>query len=156
MTRAIPKQAARLRRRGRAGFSLVEVSLALLILAVGLVSILAVFPVAVAWGARSMHDSTGAIAARSVIAQVEDEALNSTAPLTLDTWQQMNVATPGEGGYYVRYQITNSPLALNLRDVQALVYNMDFNILQAGTKAREKAEADVRGVYWGTVYDPAP
>ncbi len=100
------------RRPGQAGYSLVEVSLSVLVLAVGLSSILAVFPTAVSWGGRSTASMTGAYAARSALAELQrmyasiDGAYNISSPGEILLPNQSIGSTGEPGTYYWRAYAT--------------------------------------------------
>jgi Tfp pilus assembly protein PilV len=98
-------------------FSLVEVSLAALVLAIGVCSILSVFPVAMQWGTDSMANNTGAIAAKTALAYLYEDATDDGATdydLTDGTaTKTYDVGTVGEGGYYCTADVsTQTPSTL--------------------------------------------
>ncbi|MFH0909920.1 MAG: prepilin-type N-terminal cleavage/methylation domain-containing protein [Planctomycetota bacterium] len=115
---------------GPRGFSLVEVSFSVLILAVGLASILSIFPLAMKWGRRSMQDSTGSLAARSLVADLEGIYAADGSDAVSGTYTTIigDVAHLGRGSYYCRYTLDNAATPLNsLFDVNIRVYNLDFS-----------------------------
>lgn len=61
-------------RQGQRGYTLTEISLAILILGIGLSGVLSVFPVAVTWGGGAIANKTGSLAARNVASKLEELA----------------------------------------------------------------------------------
>jgi hypothetical protein len=140
------------------GYSLVEISLAVLVLAVGLVSILAVFPVALNWGGVAMASSTGSVAARTCFAELQEIYSDGDGFDLPDgtIWYSMNIPRENvgdyssklkDGGYHIRYQVVPSA---SLAAVTALVYRNDLDTLD--TRQRETAEKNVLCRFEGKIF----
>jgi Tfp pilus assembly protein PilV len=91
-------------------FSLVEVSLASLVLAIGICSILSIFPAAMKWGSSATSDNTGAFAAASLASKMMSEYLNTGSNLpasgdylyggSSDGYNVKMTSTVEDGSYY--------------------------------------------------------
>lgn len=69
--------------KAQGGYTLIEVSLALLVMSVGLVSVLSVFPVALKWAGQTNANVMAASAARSLLEDLRNEyRFASGTPIT--------------------------------------------------------------------------
>jgi prepilin-type N-terminal cleavage/methylation domain-containing protein len=75
---------ATLRRAPRAAFSLIEIMLAVAIIAFALTGILGLFPVAVGAASESQHETQAAIIARSIFEQLQASPESSTRYFSLE------------------------------------------------------------------------
>ncbi len=80
---------ATLRRTPAAGFSLIEIMLAVAIIAFALTGILGLFPVAVGAASESQHETQAALIARSIFEQLQ------ASPGSADRYFTLDVEKPG-------------------------------------------------------------
>lgn len=134
-----------------AGYSLIEVSIAVFVLAIGVLSLLSIFPVAMRWGGEAVAGNTGSLAAKTALAYLqEDTALGTISAGT----KEYKVGVPGSGGYFVYTTVATSPKAADLYEAIFRVYKLDFGTGSTlSTKVKEKAEKDILGTYTALVYD---
>lgn len=68
------------RRRARTGFSLIEINIALMIVAVGVLALFSLFPQGMKLGSDAKDDSMQAIFAERVLSMIEGNAMSITEP----------------------------------------------------------------------------
>ena len=68
----------RRRAQGVAGYTLVEISVSLLVVGIGFASLLAVFPVGLKWSAEAAANSTACLAAQTAINNYQDATYQAT------------------------------------------------------------------------------
>lgn len=131
------------------GYSLVEISLSVLILAVGLCSILAVFPVAISYGGKSMSSMTGSYAARSALSEIQfyldDPYLLPTSGNLQSTTGR--VGDGGPGTYYYQYVLDPVSGTDGLFESIIYIYHMD------PSNPQFKKDKELLSVFWSYVYD---
>lgn len=114
--------------RLRAGFSLVEVALALLVAGVGMLSVFALFPAALDMNKRAIDDSQTALYAQEVFngfrsatvgfSMLDNHHVDCTAP---SIWKNANALWVGKGSGVNVFEFSDSPIV----DF-ALRYNMSI------------------------------
>jgi hypothetical protein len=137
------------------GFSLIEISFAALVLTIGLVCILAIFPLALSWGKRSIGDTTGSGAAKTIFAYLQNYSVNVSDGFGGGLSGYMQVGIPGKGGYYCGFTVSRitppSDSHLYLAVVQ--VYNQDFSSLSLSPVQKAMAEKDITGIFTQKIYN---
>jgi type IV pilus assembly protein PilV len=132
----------RRKQRRQAGFTLLELMIAVLILAVGLLAITALFATAIGNNGRSRVDSTATMLAESVIEQISAVLANGgpgsvtdCASPTPNTWNiDSNVGGATLSGSSIDFTQTSPPAG----------YQMDFVVCNGGGEAGTQATYDVR------------
>jgi hypothetical protein len=123
-----------------------------LVLAVGLVSILAVFPVALNWGGVAMASSTGSVAARTCFAYVQENhaVLPSDGYINVPSSDEGNLHSDLlDGGYHVKYNIGGSG---STRTVVIRVFRNDLSRIPE--RQRAKALEEVLCQFEGIIFTP--
>ena len=125
----------------QAGFTLLELMIAAIVLAFGLLAITALFATAIGNNGRSRVDSTASMLSQSVIEQITavlarggPSAITDCAP-TPTTWPiDTNVGGAALSGSGIDFNETNPPAG----------YQMDFTVCNGGGEAGTLAVYDVR------------
>jgi Tfp pilus assembly protein PilV len=116
----------------KTGYSLVEVSISVFVLAIGVCSLLSIFPVAMQWGSDAMAGNTGSLAAKTALTYLQDE---SSIPAT----KGYEVGDSKKGGYYVFVTTSNSGVpTTGIYEATFQVYSTDFTALAAKPAASVK------------------
>jgi hypothetical protein len=113
-------------------YSLVEVSISVFVLSIGVCSLLSIFPVAMEWGGEAIGGNTGSLAARTALAYLNEDVQHYGADLSGAAAKgDYDFGNPTQGGYFVEYHADAVSGTSRLYFVTIGVYKTDYHSLSS-------------------------